>query len=97
MKISLPVLTSLLSGLLAIDWIGMHGKVVEDDLCEGLSDPLQFRLCYKFSKDRQTKGFMEAIHAATIQTTTACSVSTIKVRARFAQIAKYCQRIMPVD
>ena len=67
-----------LSGAFAIDWIGMHGKAVEDDLCEGLSDPLQDRLCRKFSKNHQTKGFMEAIHTATIQTTNACSVSTIK-------------------
>ena len=85
MKISLPLFSGLLSAAFGIDWIGMHGKRVEEDLCEGLSDQLQYRLCSKFSKDRKTKGFMEAIHTATIQTTTACSVSTIKGRSNIVR------------
>lgn len=80
MKISVTLFSGLLSAAFGIDWIGMHGKMVEDDLCDGLSDTLQYRLCSKFSKDRKTKGFMEAIHTATIQTTTACSSAMAKNR-----------------
>ena len=88
MKISVTLFSGLLSAAFGIDWIGMHGKMVEDDLCDGLSDQLQYRLCSKFSKDRRTKGFMEAIHTATIQTTTACSVSTIKGRPFSSNIVR---------